>query len=92
MQVAEWSENIETYDLSSEYSIRKADPEEWGIYCSVYYNMRLLVFLEKNVSVLTEIMRIGSTRENRKWVGYGWHPIIYIIYFSFHRSINHLRY
>lgn len=89
MQVAEWSENMETYDLSSEYSIRKADPEEWGIYCSVYYNMRFVGFFREE--------RFSANRNNAYWiyqgaskklVGCGWHPIIYIIYFSFHRSIS----
>lgn len=63
MKVAEWSENMETYDLSSEYSIRKADPEEWGIYCSVYYNMRFVGFFREE--------RFSANRNNAYWIYQG---------------------
>lgn len=39
MELEKWSIDINTYGLSNGYSIRRAEPEEWGVYCSVYYNM-----------------------------------------------------
>ncbi|MGZ9586709.1 GNAT family N-acetyltransferase [Paenibacillus marinisediminis] len=35
----QWSDHIEVYELSDEYSLHHANSEEWGIYYSVYYNM-----------------------------------------------------
>ncbi|AJS58105.1 GNAT family N-acetyltransferase [Paenibacillus sp. IHBB 10380] len=40
MQLNNWSEDLISYSLSPEYSIQKAEPEIWGVYCSVYYNMQ----------------------------------------------------
>ncbi|GEM_PF-5812583 len=40
MQLMAWSEYEISYDLNNDYSIRKADSEEWGLYCSIYYNMQ----------------------------------------------------
>ncbi len=34
-----WSEDMVSYDLSTESSIYRAEPEVWENYCSVYYNM-----------------------------------------------------
>lgn len=42
-----WSADIHDYALSSEYAIQLADPEEWGKYCSVYYNMRYIGFFRE---------------------------------------------
>lgn len=35
MQLSDWCVETITYHVSSEYSIRLAEPEEWGLYCSV---------------------------------------------------------
>ena len=40
MQLNDYSDELISYDLSTGFSIRKADPEAWGVYCSVYYNMQ----------------------------------------------------
>jgi len=31
VQLVNWSEDINFFDLSNEYSIRRADHEEWGL-------------------------------------------------------------
>jgi len=40
MQLTDWSNDVISFDLSNDYSIHRAEPEEWGLYCSVYYNMQ----------------------------------------------------
>lgn len=60
MQLAGWSDDINNYDLSSEYSIRKAEPEEWGVYCSVYYNMRYNGFFREE--------GFNTPRRNAFWI------------------------
>ncbi|MFD0616561.1 GNAT family N-acetyltransferase [Paenibacillus sp. GCM10027629] len=45
------SENIKIYTLSSDYSIQSADPEEWGVFCSVYYNMAYNGFFREETYV-----------------------------------------
>ncbi|SLJ96714.1 MULTISPECIES: GNAT family N-acetyltransferase [unclassified Paenibacillus] len=47
MELNNWSEELNSYDLSNEYSIQKAEPEEWGLYCSVYYNMAYTGFFRE---------------------------------------------
>lgn len=47
MGLTEWSTDILQYDLSDEYSIRKADFAEWGLYCTVYYDMRYVGFFRE---------------------------------------------
>ncbi|WNS42010.1 GNAT family N-acetyltransferase [Paenibacillus sp. MMS20-IR301] len=39
MLLSDWSEDTMSYSLSGDWSIRRAEPETWGVYCSVYYNM-----------------------------------------------------
>ncbi|WP_422661145.1 GNAT family N-acetyltransferase [Paenibacillus sp. EC2-1] len=60
MQFVEWSVEADCYDLSSEYSIRRADPEEWGIYCSVYYDMRYIGFFREQ--------GFDNSRNNSFWI------------------------
>ncbi|OPA73028.1 GNAT family N-acetyltransferase [Paenibacillus selenitireducens] len=60
MKLADWSDDMNDYDLSSEYSIRKADPEEWGVYCSVYYNMRYNGFFREE--------GFNAPRRNAFWI------------------------
>ncbi|PQP85436.1 GNAT family N-acetyltransferase [Paenibacillus sp. PCH8] len=47
MSLTEWSADILQYELSDEYSIRMAEPAEWGLYCTVYYNMRFVGFFRE---------------------------------------------
>ncbi|MGN7413929.1 GNAT family N-acetyltransferase [Paenibacillus sp. SAF-068] len=47
MSLTEWSTDILQYDLSDEYSIRRADFAEWGLYCTVYYDMRYVGFFRE---------------------------------------------
>ncbi|BBH24412.1 hypothetical protein Back11_57570 [Paenibacillus baekrokdamisoli] len=35
----DWSEDLTRFDLSDDISIQQADPNDWGIYYSIYYNM-----------------------------------------------------
>lgn len=62
MSVKQWSEDTISYDLNGEWSIRRAEPEEWGVYCSVYYNMQYNGFLEKKVIRIRAGMPFGYTR------------------------------
>jgi len=47
MSLTEWSIDILQYDLSDEYSIRRADFAEWGLFCTVYYDMRYVGFFRE---------------------------------------------
>ncbi|MGG1634284.1 GNAT family N-acetyltransferase [Paenibacillus sp. NRS-1760] len=60
MQLNNWSMDTITYDLSKEYSIRMADPEEWGLYCSVYYNMQYNGFFREE--------SYAASRRNSYWI------------------------
>ncbi|MBT2288742.1 GNAT family N-acetyltransferase [Paenibacillus albidus] len=60
MRLVDWADDINYYDLSSEYSIRKAEPEEWGVYCSVYYNMRFIGFFREE--------GFNAPRRNSFWI------------------------
>lgn len=40
MSLSYYSDDMMKYDLSKEFSIHRADPEAWGVYCSIYYNMQ----------------------------------------------------
>ncbi|WP_054025956.1 GNAT family N-acetyltransferase [Bacillus sp. FJAT-28004] len=60
MQLSDWSIDTITYDLSSEYSIRMAEPEEWGVYCSVYYNMQYTGFFREE--------SYAASRRNSFWI------------------------
>lgn len=60
MQLVNWSEDINFFDLSNEYSIRRADHEEWGLYCSVYYNMRYNGFFREE--------GFNTPRRNSFWI------------------------
>lgn len=48
------------YDLSTEYSIRRAEPEAWGVYCSVYYNMQYTGFFREE--------SYADSRRNSFWI------------------------
>lgn len=60
MQLCDWSDNTMTYALSSEYFIRMAEPEEWGVYCSVYYNMQYNGFFREE--------SYTAARRNSFWI------------------------
>lgn len=60
MQLVNWSEDINFFDLSNEYSIHRADHEEWGLYCSVYYNMRYNGFFREE--------GFNTPRRNSFWI------------------------
>ncbi|MCM3783720.1 GNAT family N-acetyltransferase [Neobacillus mesonae] len=60
MKLVDWSDDTTHYDLSSEYSIRKAEPEEWGVYCSVYYNMSFSGFFRDE--------GFNARRQNSFWI------------------------
>ncbi|MEO3945270.1 GNAT family N-acetyltransferase [Gorillibacterium sp. CAU 1737] len=47
MPARDWSTDTKRYELSSEFSIQSAEPEEWGVYCSVYYNMPYTGFFKE---------------------------------------------
>lgn len=67
MQLIDWSEEIESYNLSTEFSIHKADTKLWGAYCSVYYNMLYNGFFREE----------GYQKANRNafWIYKGEHRI-----------------
>lgn len=70
MELNHWSEELNSYNLSNEYSIQKAEPEEWGLYCSVYYNMAYTGFLERKItSLFRGITLSGFIKESQKSVG-----------------------
>ncbi|WP_458123710.1 GNAT family N-acetyltransferase [Paenibacillus sp. Z3-2] len=60
MGLTEWSTDILQYDLSDEYSLRMAEPAEWGVYCSVYYNMRYVGFFREE--------EFSSSKSNAYWI------------------------
>ncbi|ASA25151.1 GNAT family N-acetyltransferase [Paenibacillus donghaensis] len=60
MQVSDRSMDTTIYDLSTEYSIRRAEPEEWGVYCSVYYNMQYNGFFREE--------SYANSRRNSFWI------------------------
>lgn len=41
-----WSSNTQNYELSDKYSIVKANPEEFAIYESVYYELGFIPGVE----------------------------------------------
>ncbi|WP_254075521.1 hypothetical protein [Paenibacillus tritici] len=60
MQVKGWSEDKMSYELTNDLSIRRAEPEEWGVYCSVYYNMRYNGFFREE--------SYANPRSNAFWI------------------------
>lgn len=66
MQLMAWSEYEISYDLNNDYSIRMADSEEWGLYCSIYYNMQYNGFLKKKGSILPKETLFGSIEGSQK--------------------------
>ncbi|GGG14879.1 hypothetical protein GCM10010912_69130 [Paenibacillus albidus] len=48
------------HHLFSINGIRKAEPEEWGVYCSVYYNMRFIGFFREE--------SFNAPRRNSFWI------------------------
>ncbi|ETT55130.1 GCN5-like N-acetyltransferase [Paenibacillus sp. FSL R7-269] len=60
MSIKQWSEDTISYDLNGEWSIRRAEPKEWGIYCSVYYNMEYNGFFREE--------SYANPRRNAFWI------------------------
>ncbi|MBP2116114.1 GNAT family N-acetyltransferase [Paenibacillus silagei] len=60
MSVKQWSEDTISYDLNGEWTIRRAEPGEWGVYCSVYYNMQYNGFFREEVYT--------NPRRNAFWI------------------------
>lgn len=60
MQLTDWSNDVISYDLFNDYSIHRAEPEEWGLYCSVYYNMQYNGFFREE--------GYNSTLRNAFWI------------------------
>lgn len=60
MQLKGWSEDEISYELSNDYSIRKAETDEWGIYCSIYYNIQYIGFFREE--------GFDSTQRNAFWI------------------------
>lgn len=63
MSLNNWSEDIISYNLSSEYSIQKAEPEVWGVYCSVYYNIQYNGFFREE--------GYNAPQRNAFWINQG---------------------
>lgn len=60
MRLSDWSVDTIMYDLSGGYLIRKAEPEEWGVFCSVYYNMQYTGFFREE--------GFAGSRKNAFWI------------------------
>jgi ribosomal protein S18 acetylase RimI-like enzyme len=60
MQLSDWSIDTMIYDLSGGCSIRRAEPENWGVYCSVYYNRQYTGFFREE--------RFANSRRNAFWI------------------------
>ncbi|ETT48806.1 GNAT family N-acetyltransferase [Paenibacillus odorifer] len=60
MQLMARSEYEISYDLNNDYSIRMADSEEWGLYCSIYYNMQYNGFFKEE--------GFNSAQRNAFWI------------------------
>lgn len=60
MQLMGWSEDEISYELSNDYSIRKVESNEWGIYCSIYYNIQYIGFFREE--------GFNSTQKNAFWI------------------------
>lgn len=60
MLLGDWSAEINDYALSAGISIRRAEPEEWGVYCSIYYNMAYNGFFKEEC--------FANPRPNAFWI------------------------
>ncbi|MDH6427070.1 MULTISPECIES: GNAT family N-acetyltransferase [unclassified Paenibacillus] len=60
MQLMAWSDYEISYDLNNDFSIRKAESEEWGLNCSIYYNMQYNGFFKEE--------RFNSAQRNAFWI------------------------
>jgi ribosomal protein S18 acetylase RimI-like enzyme len=60
MPLGDWSVETHDYALSAEYAIRRAEPEEWGVYCSVYYNAAYNGFFKEE--------GFANSRPNAFWI------------------------
>lgn len=49
MSIESWSKDQERYNLSETVYLQKADPEDWGVYCSVYYSSEYNGFFKESV-------------------------------------------
>lgn len=49
MKIIPWSSDQQVYQLSEEFALIKADKDEWGVYCSVYYNSDYNGFFKEDV-------------------------------------------
>lgn len=58
-----YSEDNAAYPLSGDYSLHRADPAEWGVYCSVYYNMAYNGFFKEE--------RFDAPHGSRFWIHQG---------------------
>lgn len=60
MTLTEWSADTLQYDLSDEYSIRLADVTEWGLFCTIYYDMGYVGFFREE--------EFSSSRCSAYWI------------------------
>ena len=63
MNLTEWSADTLQYDLSDEYSIRLADVTEWGLFCTIYYDMGYVGFFQEE--------QFSSARCSAYWIYQG---------------------
>lgn len=63
MSLTEWTADTLQYDLSDEYSIRLADVKEWGLFCTVYYDMGYVGFFREE--------EFNSSRCSAYWIYQG---------------------
>jgi ribosomal protein S18 acetylase RimI-like enzyme len=60
MHLNEWFDEMISYDLNKDYSIRRAETEEWGVFCSIYYNMQYTGFFREE--------GFNSAQRNAFWI------------------------
>ncbi|WP_238327916.1 GNAT family N-acetyltransferase [Paenibacillus gorillae] len=60
METNLWSERTQIYKLTDEYSIQRAEVDEWGIYCSIYYNASYNGFFREEL--------YNRARNNAFWI------------------------
>lgn len=66
MQLMAWSDYEISYDLNNDFSIRKAESEEWGLYCSIYYNMQYNGFFKEERFNSAQRNAFGSIKASLK--------------------------
>ncbi|WP_152392353.1 GNAT family N-acetyltransferase [Paenibacillus guangzhouensis] len=74
-----WAEEIQRYALQDDYFIQRADPEEWGMYCTIYYNMAYNGFFREETYVTSSSpaywiyqgeIRVGGVRMSPNQIYY----------------------